>query len=234
MRAEGIVYVSELMRRCSNVLYNNRNSVVIHNFPLTNSFCLTNDTQIGLSREVIAALNSQDAKFLTLSGMRRIKGHREMIIAFARYVDITKGGFFFIAGEGEEELFLKDLVHDLGLAERVFFVGFVSGNLKKYFLKRTTCYINCAFFEPFGLTFYEAADARAWIIYSWFSGGAEFLHQYHRAKPVNPHSVDDIVAAMLSINPKDYVEKDEVFWSRSFGEFCISKHLENLLTLWRE
>ena len=78
-------------------------------------------------------------------------------------------------------------------------MGFVSEKEKLSFFSSADVYVNTAFFEPFGLVYYEAAAAGVAMIASSKSGATDIFRHKKEALVVDPHSVESIASSMLEM-----------------------------------
>jgi glycosyltransferase involved in cell wall biosynthesis len=102
------------------------------------------------------------------------KGGRTLVEAMPLVTAGFKEAFFVFAGDGREKLTLERRVAELGLRERVLFLGFRSD------VARVTCMYDVAVVpstmqEPFGLTIIEAMAARKAVVASRVGGIPEVV-----------------------------------------------------------
>lgn len=83
---------------------------------------------------------------------------------------------FLISGTGEQRDQLIELTADLGISDRVIFIGFVRGEKWRELYEIADIFVMPSISEPFGLTALEAAHYETAILLSRQSGVGELLH----------------------------------------------------------
>src|SRR6185436_8681321 len=99
--------------------------------------------------------NSEKINILTVARLEKEKDLGTAIKAFALVSNKYPNAVFTIAGEGSLERNLKELVKDLGLGEKVKFIGWVN-NLPELYAA-SDIYISTSLFEGYGMSMVEAA-----------------------------------------------------------------------------
>jgi len=87
---------------------------------------------------------------------------------------------FLLAGDGEQRDELIKLASDLGIADKVFFTGFVRGKQWRDAYSVADTFVMSSVSEPFGLTALEAAHHDNALIITRQSGVGEILHSIFR------------------------------------------------------
>lgn len=87
---------------------------------------------------------------------------------------------FLMAGDGEQRNELIQLAADLGIADKVFFTGFVRGKQWRDAYCVSDVFVMSSVSEPFGLTALEAASHVNALIITRQSGVGEVLHSVFR------------------------------------------------------
>ncbi|CAN2040224.1 Glycosyltransferase family 1 protein [Candidatus Magnetomoraceae bacterium gMMP-15] len=152
-------------------------------------------------------ISDSNVVYLTLSGMRKIKGHINLLKAFARAVKKNPNLRLFIGAHGEETNNIKLIVKNLNIKKHVSFIGFISGREKDAWLKLAHVYCNTAYFEPFGIVYIEAIRSKIAVLGSICGGGKDiFLHE-KSAHLINPESVEEIYQGILKLSDSSYREK---------------------------
>jgi len=108
------------------------------------------------------------------------KGLTHFIRAAARASEKHDKLVFLLAGDGEQRDELMRLSADLGIADKVFFTGFVRGKQWRDAYNVADIFVMSSVSEPFGLTALEAAHHDAAVIVSRQSGVGEILHSIFR------------------------------------------------------
>jgi glycosyltransferase involved in cell wall biosynthesis len=108
------------------------------------------------------------------------KGLTHFIRAAARASEKYDKLVFLLAGDGEQRDELISLSADLGIADRVFFTGFVRGKPWRDAYNVADVFVMSSVSEPFGLTALEAAHHNAALIITRQSGVSEVLNSIFR------------------------------------------------------
>jgi len=101
---------------------------------------------------------------------------RAMAKAIAKYDRLV----LLLAGDGEQRDELIRLAADLGIADKVFFTGFVRGKQWRDAYSVSDVFVLSSISEPFGLTALEAAHHDNALIITNQSGVGEVLHSIFR------------------------------------------------------
>lgn len=108
------------------------------------------------------------------------KGLTHFIRAAARACEKYDKFVFLLAGDGEQRDELIALSADLGIADKVFFTGFVRGKQWRDAYNVADVFVMSSVSEPFGLTALEAAHHNSALIITRQSGVGEVLHNILR------------------------------------------------------
>lgn len=108
------------------------------------------------------------------------KGLTHFIRAAARASEKYDKLVFLLAGDGEQRDELIQLSADLGIADKVFFTGFVRGKQWRDAYNVADIFVMSSVSEPFGLTALEAAHHNSALIISRQSGVGEILQSIFR------------------------------------------------------
>ena len=104
------------------------------------------------------------------------KGLTHFIRGAARACERHDKLVFLLAGDGEQRDELIQLSAELGIADKVFFTGFVRGKQWRDAYNVADIFVMSSVSEPFGLTALEAAHHHSALIISRQSGVGEILH----------------------------------------------------------
>lgn len=104
------------------------------------------------------------------------KGLSNLIRAVARANDKFDRIVLLLAGDGEQRNELVTQAAELGIADKIFFTGFVRGKQWRDAYSVADVFVLSSISEPFGLTALEAAHHDTAIILTKTSGVAEVLH----------------------------------------------------------
>ena len=108
------------------------------------------------------------------------KGLTHFIKAAARACERYDRLVFLLAGDGEQRDELIRLSADLGIADKVFFTGFVRGKQWRDAYNVSDVFVMSSVSEPFGISALEAAHYNAALIITKQSGVGEVLHNAFR------------------------------------------------------
>jgi glycosyltransferase involved in cell wall biosynthesis len=108
------------------------------------------------------------------------KGLTHFIRAAARACEKHDKLVFLLAGDGEQRDELLRLGAQLGIADKLFFTGFVRGKQWRDAYNIADIFVMSSVSEPFGLTALEAAHHDSALIISRQSGVGEVLHSIFR------------------------------------------------------
>jgi len=180
------------------------------------------------------SIGNKDTVCLTLSGARKVKGHWNMLIAFANAVKDCPNLKLFIAAHGQETEKLKSKVCELGLEHNVFFIGFVTGLQKQSFFELSDVYINTAFFEPFGLVYLEAIQNDMAVLGSIYGGGKDIFKHLYSAYLSNPYKVSTIKEGLVYLSKKEHRVKLLKNAHPLLEKYSVDKILTKYFKLYQE
>lgn len=131
----------------------------------------------GRTYAYLEALRAEDYTVVaTVTRFTVQKGLTHFIRAAARASEKYHKLVFLLAGDGEMRDELLKLSADLGIADKVFFTGFVRGKQWRDAYSVADIFVMSSVSEPFGLTALEAAHHDAALIITKQSGVREVLH----------------------------------------------------------
>lgn len=108
------------------------------------------------------------------------KGLVHFMKAAARACERNEKLLFLLAGDGEQRDELLQLSAELGIADKVFFTGFVRGKQWRDAYNVADVFVMSSVSEPFGITALEAAHHDSALILTWQSGVGEVLDSVFR------------------------------------------------------
>lgn len=111
----------------------------------------------------------------TLTRFTVQKGLTHLMRAAARASERHDKFVFLFAGDGEQRDELIELAAQLGIADKVFFTGFVRGKQWRDVYSVADVFVMSSVSEPFGLTALEAAHHESALLISKQSGVGEVL-----------------------------------------------------------
>ncbi len=109
---------------------------------------------------------------------------------------------FIIAGSGPAEAYLRHRAEELGIGNRVYFVGHVGDALRNKLFAISDIAVFPSLYEPFGIVALEAMAAKVPVVVSDTGGLAEIVRHAengYKAYPGDVHSLaDNIIASLLA------------------------------------
>lgn len=116
----------------------------------------------------------------TLTRFTVQKGLTHLMRAAARACEKYDRFVFLLAGDGEQREELIALAAELGIADKVYFTGFIRGKQWRDVYSVADIFVMSSVSEPFGLTALEAAHHDSALIISKQSGVGEVLSNIFR------------------------------------------------------
>ena len=156
------------------------------------------------------------------------KGLGNLVRAMAKAIEKYDRLVLLLAGDGEQRDELIRLAADLGIADKVFFTGFVRGKQWRDAYSVSDVFVLSSISEPFGLTALEAAHHDNALIITKQSGVGEVLNSIFRYDfwDVN-RLADQLVGIATSPALKDSLRKnvtaeyDRISW-HDVAQQCLN------------
>ncbi len=127
------------------------------------------------------SMQQEGYKVVTTIGRLTVqKGLTYFVQSAARALEKYDKLLFLIAGDGEQRDELIRLSCDLGIADKVFFTGFIRGQVWRDAYSVADIFVMSSVSEPFGLTALEAAAHDTAVLLSHQSGVGEVLSNVMR------------------------------------------------------
>lgn len=130
--------------------------------------------------------------FVSLGRLIPRKGYGYLLDALAK----TKSGHLAIMGDGPLLGDLKKKAYELGVSDRMHWLGYVSEEDKINVLDVADGFISASEHEGFGIVFLEAMESGLPIIATWEGGQTDFLVQERNALLVAPKNEQALAEAM--------------------------------------
>lgn len=181
LMADRIIAVSNITKNIIVERYGipAENIEVVHNAIDVNSFSEYTYDHRGYS--YIEALKNEG--YTVVASLTRFtvqKGLTHFLKAAARACEKYDRFVFLLAGDGEQRDELIKLAADLGIADKVYFTGFVRGKQWRDIYTVADVFVMSSVSEPFGLTALEAAHHDSALVISRQSGVGEVLQNILR------------------------------------------------------
>lgn len=125
------------------------------------------------------------------------KGAQLIIEAAPRVLAEIPRTKFIIAGTGGLSDYLKRRAWELGIAERVSVVGFISDDDRNRLLKVADVAVFPSLYEPFGIVALEAMAAKCPVVVSSVGGLGEVVQHNETGITVYPDSVESLAWGIL-------------------------------------
>ena len=110
-----------------------------------------------------------------------------------------------IAGTGGMLGHLRDRARELGVADLVYFTGFIPDEVRDRLLRMADVAVFPSLYEPFGIVALEAMAARTPVVVSNVGGFAEIVRNHETGIVVNPDSVESLTWGILhTLNQPDW------------------------------
>jgi glycosyltransferase involved in cell wall biosynthesis len=162
----------------------------------------------------------------------RLWKHKRIDLAMKAFALVPEGELV-IVGEGPEKKSLQRLRKDLGLTERVRFVGDVSQQRLGKLFEQSTCCVYTSVMEPFGMVPIEAAVAGRPVVGTVGSGYSEILNgEAARLVPAAPEKIAEGVQELF--NDPALAWKMGQLAREAALPYSWDRSAESLLQLFRE
>ncbi len=150
-------------------------------------------------RELAPGVKHSVPMVLYLGRLKAYKSIDVLIRAFARVLLRIPDAQLVIAGSGEEEKSLKQLVSELELEDQVTFAGKVSEPEKVSLLQRAWLFVNPSFMEGWGITTIEANACATPVVASNVPGLRDSVRNPHTGYLVEHGNVEKFAERMIDI-----------------------------------
>jgi len=184
--------------------------------------------------------NLVDKKIIvTISRLQERKGQDYVIKAMPLVLKEIPNAHYLIVGDGEEKPRLETLVKDLGLKDKVTFVGFVKEEELPYYYNLSDVFIlanritNTNDVEGFGMVFIEANACGKPVIGGKTGGAVDAIIEGETGLFVNPTDEKDIADKIIYLlkdvdKAKEMGEKGRKRAIEEFGWDNIAKKIQVL------
>ena len=185
------------------------------------------------SKEIVEDLGIQKDYILSLSRLHKIKNIDDLIKAFDRIKEDYEIDLV-IAGDGDEEENLKQLAEELGLKERIHFVGRVEGKTKTSVYKEASVFCLASDFEAFPLTILEAMNFEIPIVASDVAGISSAVRNEKEALLFDPRDIEEFSNKLTSILKFDMTEMKQLQKTRFENEFSADTIIKSHISLYNK
>lgn len=129
----------------------------------------------------------------------REKGVQILLQAMPEILSHNEQVKLVVSGRGPYRQNLMSLAHSLGIAERVYFTGFISDKDRNYLYDAADIAVFPSLYEPFGIVALEAMAAKAPLITTSAGGLDEFVHNGHNGIKVEPGNPGQLAGAVIEL-----------------------------------
>lgn len=133
----------------------------------------------------------------TVCGLHRRKGVRDLIEAFSELHADFPEWHLNIVGDGPDRDTLEQLVGELGLTDKIHFLGMVDN--PKGILRKSAIFVLASFADPCSLAVAEARFAGCAIVATAVGGTPELLEHGVRGRLVTPGKPEEIARELRSL-----------------------------------
>ncbi|KQL56487.1 MULTISPECIES: glycosyltransferase [Bacillaceae] len=162
--------------------------------------------------------------FISVGRLVEVKGFGSLIDSFAKAFNGNTGVTLTIVGGGKLETTLKDQVIQLGISNKVNFMGFLSRNETAKLVKESDVFVSASYLETFGVPFIEAMTCGKPVI-GLKDGPIDDYITEDVGMLVNKNSLDDLSNSLIYMH-----ENYEKFDSRFIKDYAINNFSESAVT----
>ena len=190
---------------CSHYMYNEIQ--YLFQAPVTKLDVVPNavnlaDLHNGHNRAELAAVrakyaNHDDLIVFTVSRLVYEKGVHQLVRAAPRILAECPQARILIAGRGPEAEYLKQQAADLGVSDRVNFIGFISDEDRNGLFQMAACAVFPSLYEPFGIVALEAMALMCPVVVSEVGGFSEMVKHTETGVTVYPDDSASIAWGIL-------------------------------------
>lgn len=168
-------------------------------------------------------------RFLNLALMTENKGQLDLINAFSTFFKSTVDAELWLAGDGPIRNQLEEKAKDLGIADKVKFIGLVEPSKVPELLESVDVMVVSSHYETFGMVAAEALMAGLPVI-ATRCGGPECIVEAGDGVLVAPKSPDELCIAMKAIS-ESLTDYDPVAISERAKSRFSKEAVANMLTM---
>lgn len=168
--------------------------------------------------------------FLSVATLVPIKGHERLLRAFAKVCIKNDKSILKIGGDGPCRSELERLAGDLGISDKVMFLGLLKREQVLEEMAKADSFVLSSKYETFGVVVVEALALGKPVV-ATRCGGAESIIRNRDGILVPPDSVDELAEAMLLLYHKiDEFDLNEIRASckSRFGAQAIAGRLKSI------
>jgi glycosyltransferase involved in cell wall biosynthesis/O-antigen/teichoic acid export membrane protein len=188
----------------------------------------------GANLEELKPANKEEKPtILYLGRLKSYKSVDVLINAFEKVLDTVPEARLVIAGSGEEESSLRKLVRELGMDEKVEFLGKVTEAAKVSLMQKAWVFVNPSYMEGWGITTIEANACGTPVVASDVPGLRDSVRNPHSGYLVeygNPDAfADKILKIITNTSHRKELSENSVEWAKRFSWDASAKRLIEVL-----
>lgn len=177
----------------------------------------------------IKSKESSDLTFLNIGFLTPVKGQRSLLTAFASLLNQVPNCILNIGGDGPLKAELIEYARNLGIEEKVFFLGNLTRSQVQDHMLSSDFFVLNSNFETFGVVLIEAL-ASGLPVLSTKSGGPQDIINDSNGILVDNHDHDALVDGLLTLceNKNQYNKvhiRDDCY--NRFSEESVARTLTN-------
>lgn len=170
----------------------------------------------GVDAAALAVAVPLDGEPPTVLSVGRLEPYKRVDVLVRAWPELAVRAQLVIVGQGSQRAELEELSRELGVADRVRFLGAVDDETLHRWMRTAQVLVSLSAHEAFGMVPVEAASAGARIVLSDIPAHreitADFLGAAARVVPAEPVAVAAAVAAQLA--EPDRIEVEVPDWGR--------------------
>lgn len=191
---------------------------------------LRNRYQIPLDRKIVLTVGR-------LVASEAYKGYDVILQAFSNVLATVPAAHYVICGKGDDRPRIERLIAELGLQDRVTVTGFVSDEELPAHYRMADVFAMPSTGEGFGIVFLEAMACGVPVLAGNRDGSVDALADGELGCLVDPLSVDEVAAGLISLLKKEGPEfwfQPEQLRSRMLARFGSDEFRKKLLQIIEE
>jgi glycosyltransferase involved in cell wall biosynthesis len=168
----------------------------------------------------------------TVGRLTRQKGIEFLIQAMPMIIERYRNAKLLIAGSGEEDSRLKDLVKRLGLEKKVEFLGYVDNPAAV--IKSINVFVLPSLWEGFPYVLLEAMILKRPIVATDIFGVNEIIKQQISGILVQPRDPDNMAKAVVSLMSNSLMSRKmgEAAYRQVLSDFTLNKSISKTVKLY--
>lgn len=127
------------------------------------------------------------------------KGVWQLINCFPEVLKAVPQAKLYIGGRGPQKVALEKLARENGIADKVYFTGFIAKEDRNYVYNRAKVAVFPSLYEPFGIVALEAMATNTPVIVGNVGGLAEIVSDGFNGLKVSPGSEEELAAAIIKL-----------------------------------